>query len=241
MAKRGTYTTYQKLTPIQEDFAGNLLRQEQLGFKYREEQRQQQEAQRKRNEQLAKQAGFDLASVEDVITGVDTIDQINYMAVAKARDQMGDIYRQMMANPKLQSDVGLQMRLSRLRQFPKLLKDAEAKITTHAQEMSKGFADGSISEWDRGKMKQLSAFFGTRDADSGRITPHYMVEFDAQGNAFALGRDEDGDLFKMNVVDIVNGYEMNDFTPTVPLEKETSDLAKNLGDRETSRVRGGFY
>ena len=214
MAKQGTYTAYQRLRPIQEDFAGNLLRQEQLGFKYRDEQRQQEEAQRKRNEQLATKAGLDLNSLEDVITGIDTVDQINYMAVDKARNQMGDIYRQFMSNPKLQSDVGLQMKLSRLRQLPKLLKDAETKISGYAQQMSKGFADGTISEWDRGKMKQLSAFFGTRNPDTGRITPNYMIEFDNQGNAFAIGKDEDGSLFKTNVVDVVNGYEMNDFTPS---------------------------
>lgn len=242
MAGKGTFTAYQQLNPIKEDFGNNMLQAEQMDFKYREEERRKQaleDQKRKEDIQLSKEAAQDISSVQPVITGIRSVDEINYRATGMAQKRIGDIYREFRSNPKAQSDVALRMELANLKAFPKILDSAEKKIKTYAEGLAKGFADGTYSKWDQGKLDELEAFFGVTD-ENGNTTPNYIIDFDKNGNMVAKGITKDGRYFTKSINDVINGYQYSDATPAVDAEKYTDDIAKSLGKKTTSRVGGGF-
>ena len=242
MAGKGTFAAFRQLTPIQEDFSDNISRQEGNAFRYRQEQRQQDALDRQRQQDdinLATQAAQDISSIQPVITGIRSVDEINYRATDIAQKRIGDIYRKFKSDPKAQADVGLRMQLSNLKAFPKILKSAEGKLTQYAQDLAKGFADGTYSNWDREKLNELEAFFGVTD-ENGRTTPNYVIDFDDQGNMIAKGITGDGRFFTKSINDIINGFEYSSATPALNAEEYTDNIAKNLGKKTTSTVGGGF-
>ena len=241
MAK-GTYSAYRQDTPIQEDFSDNISRQETNAFRYREEQRTEDaldKQQAKDDALMAQQQAKDISSVQPVITGVRSVDEINYRATGIAQKRMGDIYRQFKKEPKSQSDVNLRMELENLKNFPKVLSGLQQKMTAYAQDLAKGFSDGTYSKWDEGKIDELEAFFGVEGED-GTITPNYIIDFNEQGNMVAKAITKDGKYFEKSANDIMNGYEYSTPTRSINADDYTDDIAKNLGKKKTSRVNGRF-
>ena len=236
MAK-GTYSAYRQDTPIQEDFSDNISRQETNAFRYREEQRTEDaldKQQAKDDALMAQQQAKDISSVQPVITGVRSVDEINYRATGIAQKRMGDIYRQFKKEPKSQSDVNLRMELENLKNFPKVLSGLQQKMTAYAQDLAKGFSDGTYSKWDEGKIDELEAFFGVEGED-GTITPNYIIDFNEQGNIVAKAITKDGRYFEKSANDIMNGYEYSTPTRSINADDYTDDIAKNLGKKKTSQ------
>ena len=149
---------------------------------------------------MAKQAGMDLAALDDVITGVQSLDQANYMLVQNTEKEIGDWYRQARDNPRLLQDPMFQMKLANLNNVPQKLAQAQNKVTEYVTTLNKGMADGTASDWHKQELNQLSAFFGVKDPVTGKISPNVVFKNDERGNTVAMARDAEGNLFRTNVL-----------------------------------------
>ena len=231
MPTKGVFAAYQRLRPIQEDFSDVVNEQEQLNARLRREQEAAQEKARARSERLAKEAGVSLSTLNEVISGIKSIDQANALGVSKARDFMYDIYKQIEADPRKAADVEYQLKLANARGFADKLSKAQNAYATFAKDFSEGYGKGTYSKWNQGRMNQLSAIFERND---------FTVDIDDNGNPVAIVKNGENDYERINLVDVLDGRGLGGVVNTYDFDKETTDLADNLGKRLTLNPQGAF-
>ena len=231
MASKGVYAAYQMLRPIQEDFSDVVNEQEELNARLRREQEAAQEKARQRSENLAKEAGVSLSTLNEVISGVKSIDQANALGVSKARDFMYNIYKEIESDPRKAGNVEYQLKLANARKFADKLSKAQNAYATFAQDFSKGYGDGTYSKWNQGRMDQLSAIFERND---------FTIDIDKSGNPVAIVKNKEDDYEKINLVDVLDGRGLGGIVNTYDFDKETTDLADSLGKRLTMLPSGSY-
>lgn len=243
MANAGGGAAYQRLTTPDNRLSQTLQNVSNQNLRREQEDRARQERDLVRGQQreaaLNKEMSEAISSVEPVITGIQSVDEINYRATAMAQQRIGDIYRDFRDNPKNQSDVNKRMELANLKSFPKTLKGMEGKVTAAYKDLTEGYASGKYSKWDEDKLDKIEAFYGVKGKD-GKFSPNYIIDFDKKGNMISKAIDKNGNYFEVSIYDIMNGTDMLTPTEAVNAQQYTSDIVKGLGKRQEVRIRNGF-
>lgn len=198
-----------------------------------------QQSEAKRQQAIDDSYQKDIESIKPVITGVQSVDEINYRATAQAQKRIGDIYREFRQNPSSQSNAQLKMELANLKSFPETLRAVEGKVTNFATDFVKGYAEGKYSKWDEDKLDELGAFIGEPD-ENGNMVPNYIIDFNKNGQMVAKAMKKDGTYFEKSINAVMNGFDFSSATPSVDAEKFTTDRAKALGKRQQQKIAGGF-
>lgn len=240
MPKAGNYAAYQQSTPIREDFGDNMLQAENMQFRYREEQRREEEAKRRRQLEDDARLATDLEKMKHVITGVKSVDEINYRAVGQATHQLGEIHRQLNTGNLTQAQrQDLLLKKGTLTKFPELLKGASERIQKQAATLSEGIQNGTVSEWDLQELEKIEAFFGVKGED-GRMSPNYVIDFDEAGNPVGKLVTQSGEYHEIPFLDIYNGGTFNSVTQSVNSDQYTKGIVDNLGKRQQAKIEGGL-
>lgn len=244
MAQKGTYTAYQRLSPLEADFVTpvqNVVAEKRRLLAEEEKRRKERQAQK---EQLAKDFASDYSTLTEVVTNNKTIDEAFARGISVARDTMGEIYRQIQRNPSLASDVAIQMKLQNLRNFSKNLKTVSDKYTSYAQTVAAGMQDGSLSEWNSETLSDMDSLFAslnlnvTVDQSTG-IPRAVIAKVDENGDPV---RDEDGDIVlkDLNLVEVLDGRGLTGLVQKYDFLKGVQDLGSNVGEREVTKEGSDF-
>jgi hypothetical protein len=239
MAGPGTYTAYQQVRPIQNDLSDEVRAGEDRFFRNKQAQAQEDRYQQQRQDALNKQMSEDMSALDPVITGIQSVDEINYGATSAAMSRIGDIYRMFRSNPQMQNDPTLRMELANLKNFPKILEANQKRLVEYTTNLSEGFAEGTYSEWDKDLLDETEAFFGVKQED-GSISPNYVIQFDKKGSPYFVGKTKEGRMFKRSLSGIINGYEYADATKAFSAEEYAETMSKALGKREEVSIGGKF-
>lgn len=243
MAKVGGGAAYQRLQPPNEAISNALQNSAALASRRANAEADRNERSKVREQQkkdkLQDSYNQDIATIEPVITGIQSVDEINYRAVGNAQKRIGDIYRELMDNPEPNRKRELNMELANLRSMPKTLKEMEKPMAESYSAFLKGYSEGTISEWDEDKGEEFQAFFGVKGED-GKITPNYIIDFDDKGAMVAKGITESGKYFETSANQILGGHEFSNFTKAINANAYASDLAKGLGKNQQFRISRGF-
>lgn len=239
MAGKGTYAAYQQLNPIQADFGDPMERFADRVIASQDKKRAYED--QKRRERMAMSEKFDaeLQALEPVITGVQSVDEINYQAFSDSASQLGEIHRQILANPSMAMDPNLRMRRANLINSPKILKAAEARITSQYQKLTEGLANGTLSGWEKDQLDEMQAYYGVKQED-GTYSPNYIIKYDDKGQMYFAVKGADGRLSRKSVPAIINGYEYGDFAQAVKVDEWVKNYTDSLGkDQVIGRAPGG--
>lgn len=243
MAKVGGGAAYQRLQPPNEAISNALQNSAALASRRANAEADRNERAKVREQQkkdkLQDSYNQDIATIEPVITGIQSVDEINYRAVGNAQKRIGDIYRELMDNPDPNRKRELNMELANLRSMPKTLKEMEKPMAESYAAFLKGYSEGTISEWDEDKGEEFQAFFGVKGQD-GKITPNYIIDFDDKGTMIAKGITEQGKYFETSANQILGGHEFSNFTKAINANAYASDMAKGLGKNQQLKISRGM-
>ena len=78
MAGKGTYGAYRQLTPIREDFGGNMERAADRFMRIQDKDLAYKEARRKEQQEIMDKFGEDMSTLEQVLTASKRIKSVNY-------------------------------------------------------------------------------------------------------------------------------------------------------------------
>ncbi len=244
---RSTAAAYKQLRPIEDNTLNNLLKAEQIiasreGRRAKKEKVSKDEAAKKEaalNKSL-KDSGL-YKSLDPVITGVKTVDEINSLHLSKVADERLKVANQIKSGEISANDPSTASKISKLNNSAKDLKAAEGILTQNVAAFEKAYQNGEISEWDKGKRDKFSAFFGVTDPETGETTPNYAFVLDERGNSYAVGKTQKGDRVTMSVNDVISGnMDWWDVRPPVDYIKDVSNYATKLGDSETTTLQGPY-
>ena len=252
MAAKGTGLAYTQLRPIQADFGDPMERYADRMIASQDKKRAYDEARRKENKEMMEKFGQDMASLENVITGVKSIDEINYDFYNQGKSELGEMYRQLQSNPNLGSDPQFMMKKMNLLKAPVIHKAYQDKVVQRIQTLTDAVANGTASKWMEQELSELQAQFGQYD-ENGEYTPQFTFAIDKKtGESYAIIRPIEDDpntpqdetrrrTVTRKLSSVINGYEYGEMVNRVNLADAVKTYTKDiLGDRYSRKsVLGG--
>jgi hypothetical protein len=241
---QGNYTAYQQTTSdsklefgqMAKDVAQSEKDRRDEGTKLAKERQEQQQ-------KIALNFNQDYSSLVDVITGTKAIDEAFARGISKARDMMGEIYKQIQANPSLANDVEIQMRLQNLRNYAKTLKTSSDRITDFNAKLATGMQDGTLSNWNQ---QHLNI------ADSIYRKSNLEISVDSMGRAIGatVQVDDDGEVVldengvpvveQLSLPQVMQGGGLPTLIPEYNMAADAQAIGKDLGKRVKALDLGGF-
>lgn len=241
MAGKGTYGAYRQLNPIQADFGNPMERYAQRMMQIQDRDLAYKEARRKEAQAILDKFGEDMSTLEQVVTGVQSIDEVNYDYFNQGQRQLGDMYRQLRENPALARNPQFMMRKQQILRSPQILKAFQEKTTARIEQLTQGLADGTLSKAMEAELEELRSYYGVKQED-GSYAPNFVLRYDKMGNTHAIVKRPDGKLVTRSAPSVINGFEYSEDIQNV----NANELAENFRDKvlgkdqELVRVSGGI-
>jgi hypothetical protein len=241
---QGNYTAYQQTTSdsklefgqMAKDVAQSEKDRRDKGTKLAKERQEQQQ-------KIALNFNQDYSSLADVITGTETIDEAFARGIGKARDMMGDIYKQIQTNPSLANDVKTQMKLQNLRNYAKTLKTSSDRITDFNAKLATGMQDGTLSNWNQQHLNIADSIYRKSNLD---------ISVDSMGRAIGatVQVDDDGEVVldengvpvveQLSLPQVMQGGGLPTLIPEYNMAADAQAIGKDLGKRVKALDLGGF-
>lgn len=245
-----TYAAYQQLRPIADKSLDNLLKVEQLiasreGRRAKKEKTAADAAAKEEAEinKMLKESGLS-ASLENVFTGIKTLDQSLMLGAANVADERTELQNKIAKGELNPNSPDVADRINNLNAWPKKIRSATDIMTKEYANFKKLKAEGKISKWDYGKEKLFDSFFGKVNPDTGEIETKLVFLNDKRGNPYVVSPGEDG---KNNILGIneINNGNVDLFSTREPIDYETYldtaiKHATKLGTRIDTRLKGQY-
>lgn len=242
-----TATAYQQLRPIEDKTLENLYRAEQLiaGREKRRLDKEKLDADTRAKKEAAlnkslKDSGI-LDPLDQVVTGVKSLNEINSLILSKAMDEQLKIANGIKSGEINPNDPTVAIRIANLKKVPEKLKNSQDVFVQRSSDWKDRWDKGEISNWDRGKMDKFSAFLGVEDPETGQLTPNFTYMMDENYNLYGIGKGQSGERVFQGVDDLISGNtDLFDYREPSDYLKATGDHIKSLGKRETTRMEGPY-
>jgi len=236
MARKGTYTALQQLQPIAEDFGQIALDAAKVERDIQLQKAKDAAALAKirsaEQETIRKAFGMSYEDLQDVITGIDSLDQPMSAGVNSAASMLGVMHKQANANFRLLRDPVFMRRKSNLEGFSKTLAAISERYANYAQVVGEGFQKGELSEWSSGALGEADAVFRKLDL---AITANPET-----GKPLVVFRDpKTKELRIMDINKVLDGRGMAELVPWFDFNKSVRLQGAALGKDEFKRIRGG--
>lgn len=248
MPQKGTYTAYQQLRPIESDL-GQIALDAAAVRRQREREAEAKRAasaaaRQEQKSNIAKGFREDYGKLTEVVTGNKSIDEALARGVGKARDFMGDTYKEIERNPAMYDDVNTSMKLANASNFSKNLKTISERYTEYAEKVGGGIMDGSLSGWNNETLNDLNSIFkdGNLDVSIDPETGLPIAVFAKEDDDGEYIYDEDGEVVmeRMNLLEVLDGRGLQDTPAKFDLAKHAQAAGKDLGDRMIKTEGGSF-
>lgn len=147
MAKQGTYTAYQRLTPIQQDFGDDILKAEQMGFAYREEAAKRKKEIEDRNKEMMDDLADSASKLTPFDTKVQNVNTVVARAVERGRERLYEQYKiySDMSKP-YEERLKAKIAINELEKLPETLQLFTNGLTNYVTAQEKGIAEGNLLE-----------------------------------------------------------------------------------------------
>ena len=240
MAGPGTYGAYQQLTPTRADFGDPMERFADRTIATQDKNRAYQDQQRREKMAMGMELDKELQALDPVITGMQSIDEINYAAFSDATQQLGDIHRQIMENPQAANDPALRMKRANLLNSSKVLAAFQKRTTETYEMLTKGMADTSLSKANMALLNEMQSYYGVKQQD-GSYTPNFVIKYDEKGLPYTVVKTADGRMVRRSVASVINGYDYDpgDLIKTADPDKYINDF-KAQTTRSLGPAAGGM-
>tara|TARA_R110002073_G_scaffold3315_6_gene22357 strand:- start:19385 stop:20890 length:1506 start_codon:yes stop_codon:yes gene_type:complete len=243
MAKKGTYTALSQTTPTKLEF-GQMAKDVAVEERARLERKAAKaEKEAARQEGIAQNFQTDYATLGDVITGTDSIDEAFARGIGKARDRMGEIYKQIQTNPSLANDVSTQLELQNLKGYSKNLKTSSDKITEFNTKLAQGVQDGTLSAWNDKHLDIGESIFRFNNLDIGvnakGLPSGATVQLDGEGNMI-LGNNGQPIIEELNIPQVLGGGGLPELVPRYDMAASAMEIGPKLGARAVKDSNGNF-
>lgn len=224
MAEQGTYSAYQRLTPISEDFSENLKHAENQAFRYREEKRRVEKDNQKKRQEFDKKYGINEEDYYLGDTEFRSVNDASLEAMNLYRDKHYDIYKKLQKDP---NNINLQKEYGKIKNSVRLLKEVHGKMKMIGEDYLKKINDGRISGVHEDKWQSVLEAY-----DEGRIKV-----VDSKGNPAFLFYDKNGEFKEsFEYKDLLQ----NSLYSKVDIPKEVESIVKLLGRKVEDKSGGGF-
>lgn len=241
--QKGTYTALQRLRPLEADWteAGDILD--------REEQQAYARSQAKATQEQERRDDIELGDpLEQVITGIDTLDQGLTLGIEEASTMRHNDFKRAHNDPTYGDSADYKVRTKNLNNYSKNVKsmsDGIAKIGEKVVTMSQ---NGSLSSWDNELLQTLNGAyvseavkFGVNEDGSVKTTvaltdPSLMSPNNPKGYI----KDDRGKIQMKEVTgaEIFKGLGMFKITEEVDVEGGAREIGTKLKTSSTKTVNG---
>ena len=230
MPKKGTYAALQQLQPISTDFGKIARDNELLQFKYREEKKQKEDAEKQRKDKVTEGFNADYSTLQDVITGTQSIDEAYTRGLDSARELRFAIHKSAEKNPEIMGDPKTTFITANLRNFSATLAEAGKKYSEYAKTTATGIADGTLSSWNNDTLDELNSIF---------VEANLEVQADPEtGHPIGLTTDKNGEIKRVNIIEILDGRGLIDTPAKYDFQAKTKEIGTKLGKDVISRQEG---
>lgn len=236
MAKPGTYTAYQQLRPLQSDLASDVIAQDELALRRRQEQRiEDQIAQQRLDKEQAKKDKLREQMLGQIPknfdTGSSSLNGFNAKLIQQGVNRLGEIY-QKLGSGNLNDDekIQLQLEAQNIENLPNNIKLATDKFSGVIQDYQKGKAEGRYfpnPDFEKLVLSGFDNYVGT--LDNGLPTVGF------------IDRNEDGIVDVKDVQPfetLSQGISSFDFQKQYDLDKMAVETAKTLGSSDITKDIG---
>jgi hypothetical protein len=236
MPKKGTYTALQQLRPYQEDFGQIALDAADRLEAQRGEKKAADAAAKKAKAAISENFGSDYDGLFEVVTRTKSIDEAYGRGINSARDAMGQLHKDIQANPSLANDAKTQMKRANLNKFSKNLKTISESYTQYAGNVGKGMRDGTLSNWNSDALSDIDSIFRQANLDirvdqETGLPIAVIAELNDDGEAT-------GNLKELNLIEVLDGRGLTDTVNTFDFQSSITDIGDKLGKREVKTSSG---
>jgi hypothetical protein len=226
MAKKGTFTAYQQLTPIKEDF-GQIAKEDKANF--------DKERALKKQEDKDAQAEVDkliFNPLGDQQTGVETLDDALYNGIRKMNKLRYDDWKRARNDPSYAKSDEYLAKTANRANYAKNLK----VFTDKYAEYAKGVTDmgGKLSGWNADAMKEVNAFFNEEKVmfkENKYGEPIAMIAvIDPETGQFELNEDGSQKYTESSLAQVMKGTGIYDIVPEVNILANVKSIGDILGD-----------
>jgi len=212
---------------------GDKNREAARGVEDRAREERRDIAKKKEKEDRLAQLGTDISSLDDVITNIDDIDTANSYIIKDGVNELRNIHLQLAEEGLTDRErVDLEVKRNNILKLPSLLKQNQEKFITGSKAFTEGYANGSVSKWNEGKLGQISSVFDKKD---------FVEKLDQRGRPVALIKDpETGGYVEVPLTEALQGDFFSDVVSTYKFDAETNTYATNLGKRVKSSTNGYY-
>jgi hypothetical protein len=221
MAEAGTYSAFRQLKPLEGDISRDMLAQEELGLRRREEKRvEDQLAQNKLDKaDKAKQDLWDKYAkpLNNYDSGSKSLNEVQGRALLEAQKQYLPLMTTLQ-DPKASDADKLKatLKLNNIQQMPERMQAITKALTDRDAMIKKGITEGKL--WDNPEY--------TKNFQEGFSNKNIVVDDD--GNPTLLIKNEDGTTKIETYDQITKGFNSYDFTPKFDKDKELIEASTKL-------------
>lgn len=221
MAEAGTYSAFRQLKPLEGDIASDMLAQEELGFKRRQEKRVEDQLAQNKLDKADKEKK-DLwdkyaKPLNNYDSGSKSLNEVQGRALLEAQKQYLPLMNTLQDSKASDDDkLKATLKLNNIQQMPERMQAITKALTDRDIMIKKGIAEGKL--WDNPEY--------TKNFQEGFSNKNVVIDDD--GNPMLLIKNEDG-TSKMETYDqITKGHNSYDFTPRFDKDKELLEAATKL-------------
>ena len=225
MAKKGTYTAYQQLTPIKEDF-GQIAKEDKANF--------DKERALKKQEDKDAQAKVDkliFNPLGDQQTGVETLDDALYHGIRNMNKLRYDDWKKARNDPSYAKSDEYLAKTANRANYAKNLKVFTDKYSEYAKSVTD--MGGKLSGWNADAMKEVNAFFNEEKVmfkENKYGEPIAMIaEIDPDTGQFELNEDGSQKYTESSLAQVMKGTGIYDIVPEVDIMGAVKTVGDVLG------------
>lgn len=226
MAKKGTYTAYQQLTPIKEDF-GQIAKDDKANFDKERALKKQEDkdAQAEKDKLIFNPLG-------DQKTGVETLDDALYDSIRKMNKLRYDDWKKARNDPSYAKSDEYLAKTANRANYAKNLKVFTDKYTEYAKSVTD--MGGKLSAWNADATKEVNAFFNEEKVmfkENKYGEPIAMIaEIDPDTGQFELNEDGSQKYTESSLAKVMKGTGIYDIVPEVDIVANVKSIGDMLGD-----------
>lgn len=215
MAK-GNYAAYQKLQPIDIDWAKIA----KSGVDAELARRDKKKAEEKAEQDELQTVEFN--PLQDVVTNIDSVDQAMALGIQEAGKINQQDFERASTDIEFKRSAEYKMRSANIQNFPTKLKNLSAGVTELAKKYADAEMQGQVSSWDESLGATLHGAF---------VTEKVIFKADEKtGEPYAMVAQTSEDLKTGKDGDNPNGYVYND-DGSISMKKVTpNEVFKGLGE-----------
>jgi len=230
---KGTYAAYAQAKGVGENISKNIQRAEQMGFRYKREERIIRDKSIERNTKLAKQMGKTLEEMQIDNTEVNDIDRPVMAYLMSSSQEITDLYDRIAKNPE---DPDARLLLEKKVNSAKQLKGFATKWRDAELDFKEGMQNGTYSKTLNGSIRD--------EISSSLLNGQYKIINDKNGDMQMLvAKDGDGKINDISAVNIKAFLAGNDqYNPKLKTDiYEAQDaIAERFGTVDITTDEEGY-